>query len=174
MATDRQQTPKTTAEPTVPGPREGGPEQPVTRPDAVQPGAAPPDAAPPDAVQPDAAQPARPVQPGAGTAAPGTTGTTAPPHHALERTRIGGVWVATACFVVFLVLLLIFIAQNSRTVDISYLGAHGHFSLGVAMLLAAVCGALLVIFAGTARIMQLRATARKHRRADTKAAKAAR
>lgn len=169
MATDRQQTPKTTAEPTVPGPREGGPEQPATRPDAVQ-----PDAAQPDAAQPDAAQPARPVQPGAGTAAPGTTGTTAPPHHALERTRISGVWVATACFVVFLVLLLIFIAQNSRTVDISYLGAHGHVSLGVAMLIAAVCGALLVIFAGTARIMQLRATARKHRRADTKAAKAAR
>ena len=160
MAMDRQQTPKTTAEPTVPGPREAGPEQPATRPDAAQ----------PDAAQPDAAQP---VQPGTGTAAPGTSGTTAPPHHALERTRISGVWVATACFVVFLVLLLIFIAQNSRTVDISYLGAHGHISLGVAMLIAAVCGALLVIFAGTARIMQLRGTARKHRRADAKAAKAA-
>ena len=168
---DRQQTPKTTAEPTVPGPREAGPEQPATRPDAAQPDAAQPDAAQPSAAQPDAAQP---VQPGTGTAAPGTSGTTAPPHHALERTRISGVWVATACFVVFLVLLLIFIAQNSRTVDISYLGAHGNISLGVAMLIAAVCGALLVIFAGTARIMQLRATARKHRRADAKAAKAAR
>ena len=148
MATDRQETPKSMAEPTVPGPREAGPEQPATRPDAAQPGTR--------------------------TAGPGTTGATAPPHHALERTRISGVWAAIACFVVFLVLLLIFIVQNSRTVDIRYLGAHGHLSLGVAMLIAAVCGALLIIFAGTARIMQLRATARKHRRADAKAAKAAR
>lgn len=148
MARNRQQTPETKAEPTVPGPREAGPEQQTTRPDAVQ--------------------------PATGTAAPGATGTTAPREHALERTRISGVWVAIACFAVILVLLLIFIAQNSRTVDISYLGAHGHISLGVAMLLAAVCGALLVIFAGTARIMELRATARKHRRADAKAAKAAR
>ncbi|MGH3171075.1 MAG: LapA family protein [Trebonia sp.] len=75
-------------------------------------------------------------------------------------------------FAVVLVLLLIFILQNSHTVDVSYFGAHGHLSLGVALLLAAVCGILLVAFAGTARIMQLRATARKHRRADAKIVRA--
>ena len=64
--------------------------------------------------------------------------------------------------------LLIFILQNSRGVDVSYLGAHGHMSLGVALLLAAVCGALLAILAAAVRMAQLRSTARKHRRADVK------
>jgi uncharacterized integral membrane protein len=45
--------------------------------------------------------------------------------------------------------------------------------LGVAMLLSAVCGVLLVVLAGAARISQLRTTARRHRRADTRRAKAA-
>jgi uncharacterized integral membrane protein len=71
---------------------------------------------------------------------------------------------------VILVLLLIFILQNGYTVEISYFGAHGHLPLGVALLLAAVSGILLVSLAGSARIMQLRATARKHRRTDAAAA----
>ena len=97
----------------------------------------------------------------------------APPHHKIKRTRMSGLWVAVGFFAVILLLLLIFILQNSQKVDISYMGAHGHLPLGVALLLAAVCGVLLVVLAGTARISQLRATARKHRRADTKRAKAA-
>jgi len=43
----------------------------------------------------------------------------------------------------------------------------------VALLLSAVCGVLLVVLAGAARISQLRAVARRHRRADVKRAKAA-
>jgi uncharacterized integral membrane protein len=82
--------------------------------------------------------------------------------------------VAIFFFGLVLVFLLIFILQNSHAVDVSYFGAHGHLPLGVALLLAAVCGILLVSLAGSARIMQLRATARKHRRADMKAAKAGR
>jgi uncharacterized integral membrane protein len=97
----------------------------------------------------------------------------APPQHRIKRTRISGLWVAIGFFAVVLLLLLIFILQNSQKVDISYMGAHGHLPLGVALLLAAVCGVLLVVLAGTARISQLRATARKHRRADAKRAKAA-
>ena len=46
-------------------------------------------------------------------------------------------------------------------------------ALGVALLLAAVCGVLLVVLAGAARISQLRATARRHRRVDAKRAAAA-
>jgi uncharacterized integral membrane protein len=83
------------------------------------------------------------------------------------------VWVAVAFFAVVLLLLLIFILQNGQDVGISYLGAHGHLPLGVALLLAAVCGILLVVLAGTARISQLRAVNRRHRRADAKRAKAA-
>jgi uncharacterized integral membrane protein len=82
--------------------------------------------------------------------------------------------VAIACVAVLLLFLLIFILQNGHEVAVSYLGANGHVPLGVALLLAAVCGALLVVLAGMARILQLRATARRHRRRDAKAAKASR
>src|SRR5712691_1872523 len=104
--------------------------------------------------------------------------TTEPPpaQHRIRRTRIGGLWVSVGFFAVVLLLLLIFILQNGKTVNVSYLGAHGHLPLGVALLLSAVCGVLLVVLAGAARISQLRAVARRHRRADAKhvaAAKAA-
>jgi uncharacterized integral membrane protein len=81
--------------------------------------------------------------------------------------------VAVGFFAVILLLLLIFILQNGTQVSVSYLGMHGHLPLGVALLLAAVCGVLLVVLAGTARIGQLRATARRHRRVDAKRAAAA-
>ena len=103
---------------------------------------------------------------------PTQTPTTPPAQHTLKRTRISGLWVAVGCFAVILLLLLIFILQNSQKVDISYMGAHGHLPLGVALLFAAVCGVILVVLAGTARISQLRTTARRHRRVDAKRAKA--
>ena len=65
-------------------------------------------------------------------------------------------WVAVGFFAVVLLLLLIFILQNGAQVNVSYLGAHGHLPLGVALLLSAVCGVLLVVLAGAARISQLR------------------
>ncbi len=93
-------------------------------------------------------------------------GRVAPAHHVVRRTRIGGIWVAAALFAVVLLLLLIFILENGQSVSIGYFGAHGHLPLGVALLLAAVLGVLLVVIPGTARIIQLRITARRHRRLD--------
>ena len=78
-----------------------------------------------------------------------------------------------ACFAVVLLFLLIFIVQNSATVNIAYFGAHSRLSLGVALLLSAVCGGLLVILTGAARISRLRTVARRHRRADARRAAAA-
>ena len=95
------------------------------------------------------------------------------PQHKIKRTRISGLWVSVGFFAVILLLLLIFILQNGAKVDISYMGAHGHLPLGVALLLSAVCGVLLVVLAGAARISQLRTVARRHRRADAKRASAA-
>ena len=63
-----------------------------------------------------------------------------------------------------LVVVLIFILQNTNTVKINFLGAHLHVSLAVAMLLAAIAGALILAAAGTARITQLRKTMRRDRR----------
>ena len=126
----------------------------------------------------DTAQPARqaggtaqPAQQASGTAQPAqqASGTTQPaqlPQHVVKRTRIGGVWLASASFAVVLLLLLIFILENGRSVDVAYFGAHGHLPLGVALLLAAVLGILMVVIPGTARIVQLRMTARRHRRTD--------
>jgi uncharacterized integral membrane protein len=89
--------------------------------------------------------------------------------HKVRRTRIGGVWVAGALFAVVLLLLLIFILENGQKVKVSFFGAAGHLPLGVALLLAAVLGVLLVVIPGTGRILQLRMTARRHRRADAAA-----
>jgi lipopolysaccharide assembly protein A len=134
------------------------------------------------------APPSQPTgPPGQPTAPPGQSVSTVPdtpaptpprtgtplPHHTLKRTRISGTWTAVACFAVVLLLLLIFILQNSRTVDVSYFGAHGHLPLGVALLLAAVAGVLLIALPGGARILQLRATARRHRQADSSAVRQA-
>jgi len=99
--------------------------------------------------------------------------TAPPPPRPAKRTRTSGLWVAVGFFAVILLFLLIFILQNGQDVGISYLGAHGHLPLGVALLLAAVCGVILVVLAGTARISQLRAVNRRHRRADAKRAKTA-
>ncbi len=91
-----------------------------------------------------------------------------PPQHVVKRTRMGGVWFAAVAFAVVLVLLLIFILENSQKVDISFFGAHGHLPLGVALLFAAVLGILLVVVPGTARIIQLRMTARRHQGTDAR------
>jgi uncharacterized integral membrane protein len=88
------------------------------------------------------------------------------PQHKIRHTRISGLWFAVAFFAVVLLFLLIFILQNGKAADISYLGMHGHLPLGVALLLAAVCGVLLTILAAAARISQLRTVARRHRRTD--------
>ncbi|MFJ4636951.1 lipopolysaccharide assembly LapA domain-containing protein [Streptomyces hygroscopicus] len=61
---------------------------------------------------------------------------------------------------------------QEQSADVSYFDAHGHVPLRVALLLAAVAGILLTALAGSARITQLRATARKHRRADHRAVNA--
>jgi len=95
------------------------------------------------------------------------------PHHKIRHTRISGLWLAVVFFAVLLLFLLIFILQNGREISIAYLGAHGHLPLGVALLLSAVCGVLLTILAGAARMGQLRAVARRHRRADARRAAAA-
>jgi uncharacterized integral membrane protein len=94
------------------------------------------------------------------------------PQHVVKRTRMGNLWFAAASFAVVLLLLLIFILENSHRVDVAFFGAHGHLPLGVALLLAAVLGVLMVVIPGTARIIQLRLTARRHRRADAGQARA--
>jgi uncharacterized integral membrane protein len=88
------------------------------------------------------------------------------PQHRIKPTRISGLWIAIGFFALVLLFLLIFILENGSKISISFLGAHGHLPLGVALLLSAVSGVLLTVLAGAARIAQLHSVARRHRRAD--------
>jgi len=72
---------------------------------------------------------------------------------------------------VVLIVLVIFTIQNAHAVQVSFLGVQVRLSLAVALLLAAIVGALLMAAAGTARITQLR---RVIRRGQRKAADASR
>jgi uncharacterized integral membrane protein len=92
----------------------------------------------------------------------------APVRATVPRSRAGGLWVAAVAFALVLLLLLIFVLQNGRRVEVSFFGAHGHLPMGVALLLAAVFGILLVALPGTARIVQLRILS--HRRLSRAAA----
>lgn len=106
------------------------------------------------------------VAPGATVPVPtGRTATTRSTAHRASRSRISGMWVGLILSAIVLLFLLIFILQNLDPVQISFLGAVGTLPTGVALLLAAIAGVLLVAIPGSARIVQLRRAARKGRRA---------
>jgi len=75
-------------------------------------------------------------------------------------TRISSLHVGLVSAAILLVLLVVFLIQNAHTVEIHFLGGHLRVSLAVAMLTAAVAGALITGAAGTARIAQLRRSGR--------------
>ena len=89
------------------------------------------------------------------------------PARPVPRTRIGGLWVAAIVATLVGLFLLIFILQNGQSVKVSFLGLDGHLPLGVALLLAAACGVLLVAIPGTGRILQLRRRAHRRSKEDT-------
>ena len=72
--------------------------------------------------------------------------------------------IALAAGALALVVVLIFLIQNTSSVSVNFLGAHLHVSLAVAMLLSAVVGALIMAAAGSARITQLRHRMRSERK----------
>jgi uncharacterized integral membrane protein len=66
--------------------------------------------------------------------------------------------------VLVLLLLAVFILQNTQKVQVSFLGWDGSAPLAAALLIATVAGALLVATAGLLRILQLRRRVRRGRR----------
>lgn len=92
---------------------------------------------------------------------------TAPPARKRGRaqpTAAGRVWVAIIVAVILMVLLIIFIAENSGDVTVSFLGTKSTLSLALAMLISAVVGALITLLVGTARILQLRREVKRRAR----------
>jgi uncharacterized integral membrane protein len=87
----------------------------------------------------------------------------APERGTIPKTRTAFAHNALIAGAIVLILLLVFILENTKTVKISYFGAGFRMPLGVALLLAAIGGALLVGIVGTARIVQLRRSVRRRR-----------
>ncbi len=91
------------------------------------------------------------------------TSSAAPPGRVLAVTRASAAWVATAIALLLLVMLIVFILQNSTRVEVHYLGLAGSLPLGMALLIAAVGAGVLVAIAGGARVTQLRRKVRRAR-----------
>ncbi|WP_296376008.1 MULTISPECIES: lipopolysaccharide assembly protein LapA domain-containing protein [unclassified Pseudonocardia] len=79
----------------------------------------------------------------------------------VTRTRTGGLWTGLILSAIVLVFLLVFILQNLAVVTIYFLGFTFSLPIGVALLLAAIAGLLLVAIPGGLRILQLRRVARR-------------
>lgn len=74
----------------------------------------------------------------------------------LHRTRASVWYTGLIVAAILLILLMIFIAQNSQKVTIHFLGFSGEISVAIALVIATVVGVLLVAIPGGARMYQLR------------------
>ncbi len=136
-----------------------------------------PNQPPPTAPIPEGSSPPAPA-PAEGTGFAGSAGPSPDPEPAapersrpapgfddrgrVRATRVSGVWVGLIGTALFLILLVIFVAQNSRRVSLHFFGWHGQFSLALTILISAVIGILLVAIPGTVRIVQLRRSLRQN------------
>jgi uncharacterized integral membrane protein len=84
------------------------------------------------------------------------------PESAVKFTRAASLWTSLTAGFLILIVLLVFITQNTTSAQFAFLGWRWSLPLGVAILLAAVCGGLITVLAGTARIYQLRRAAKKN------------
>jgi len=83
------------------------------------------------------------------------------PAPVVTRTRTGGWWTGLVLSAVVLLFLLIFVLQNNAPMRINFLVWSGTLPSGVALLLSAVAGLLLVAIPGGLRILQLRRAAKQ-------------
>jgi uncharacterized integral membrane protein len=82
----------------------------------------------------------------------------------LRGSRTSGVWVAVVALVALLVLLAVFVLQNTSPVRVTYFGWEVEAPLAAALLIATAVGGLIVVAAGSLRILQLRRRVRRERR----------
>jgi uncharacterized integral membrane protein len=87
----------------------------------------------------------------------------------LRGSRTSGLWVGIVGLGVVLILLIIFIAQNTDKTTVTFLGWSGQVSVAVALLIAAVAGLFLAVAAGSLRIIQLRRRVRRTKKEQKKA-----
>lgn len=82
----------------------------------------------------------------------------------LRGSRTSATWVAVGVLVFVMILLTIFIVQNTQDVQVSFLGWEGEAPLAASLLIATTCGLVLAVTAGTLRIVQLRRRVRRDNR----------
>jgi uncharacterized integral membrane protein len=87
------------------------------------------------------------------------------PESAVKFTRAAALWSAMIGGFLILILLLVFILQNTGSASIHLFAWEWNLPVGVAILLAAVCGGLLTVAAGSTRIIQLRRAAKRNLKA---------
>ena len=85
------------------------------------------------------------------------------PHHRhtkVPNSRLGRTWLAISAGMLALILILVFVLENLKSVKVSFFGATWRVPLALDLLFAAILGGLVVFFLGTLRIVQLRRLAR--------------
>ncbi len=81
----------------------------------------------------------------------------------LRGSRTNGLWLGVVALGVVLILLIVFIAQNTQDVTVTYFGFKGETPLAVALLAAATAGLVLAAIAATMRMWQVRRRVHKGR-----------
>ncbi|EOM76003.1 DUF1049 domain-containing protein [Rhodococcus rhodnii] len=79
----------------------------------------------------------------------------------VRHTRAAATWTGLIIGIVVLIVLLIFILQNLDSTPLHFLGWQTELPLGVALLFAAIAGAIIVALAGGIRILQIRRAAKR-------------
>ncbi len=92
------------------------------------------------------------------------------PESAVKFTRAAALWSALIVGFLILIVLLVFIMQNTDSATVHFFAWQWNLPIGVGVLLAAVCGGLLTVAAGTARIVQLRRAAKRNLKAGPSSA----
>ncbi|RWA15760.1 LapA family protein [Mycolicibacterium brumae] len=87
---------------------------------------------------------------------------TPPPPQETKFTRAAALWGALIMGFLILIVLLIFIAQNTEPTPFHFLGWRWQLPLGVATLFAAIAGGLITVAVGAVRIFQLRRVAKRN------------
>ena len=95
-------------------------------------------------------------RPASGAPTSGTPTSGTPVEDPLRGSRTSGLWATVVALGLVLLLLIIFVAQNTQKVNVSFLGWDGQTPLAVALLIAAAAGLFIAAVAGSLRILQLR------------------
>jgi len=76
-------------------------------------------------------------------------------------TRVRAAWAGVWAGLVAVILLIVFIGQNTAPIHIQFLWLDGQIPTALALLIAGVGGAVIALAAGAARIVQLRRLIRR-------------